>query len=54
MPDRERLALVIPLAIFAGLADWLFQLDIFVRLALLSVPTGFMWMADIGKRAATG
>jgi len=38
-------AAVVPLAILAGLADWLFQLDIFVRLALLCAMTGvFLWV----------
>ena len=38
-------AAVVPLAVLAGLADWLFQLDIFVRLALLCAMTGvFLWV----------
>ena len=56
LPPTVNATAVVPLAVLAGLADWLFQLDIFVRLALLCAMTGvFLWVGyTLRNSAASG
>ena len=45
-------AAVVPLVILAGLADWLFHLDLFVRLALLVAVAAVAALGGIPARAS--